>query len=187
ETVAANLKLILAELKRADPRMPIVLCQVFPSSASMKRPSDTLKKLNKLYAAAVRGDAQIIPIDTWLLFADAQGDAKREEFPDLLHPNPAGYAKWAAALRPVFSTLGFVENEPDDFTPEPGFISLFNGRDLTGWGFRTNRFDGETRSNDRRYYAHNGKLVVTTPPEGSRIEQLWTTREFGRDFDLKLE
>src|SRR5687768_5606889 len=31
EVIAANLKLILAELKRHNPRMPIVLCQVFPS------------------------------------------------------------------------------------------------------------------------------------------------------------
>jgi hypothetical protein len=29
--------------------------------------------------------------------------------------------------------------------------------------------------------------VVTTPPEGRRIQQLWTTREFGGDFVLKLE
>jgi hypothetical protein len=33
----------------------------------------------------------------------------------------------------------------------------------------------------------NGRLVVTTPPEGRKIQQLWTTREFGDDFILKLE
>jgi hypothetical protein len=80
-----------------------------------------------------------------------------------------------------------VENEPDNFAPEPGFISLFNGRDLTGWGYRTNNFDGQTRSSEGRYVAKNGKLIVTTPPEGSRIQQLWTTRQFGDDFVLKLE
>jgi hypothetical protein len=71
--------------------------------------------------------------------------------------------------------------------PPPGFRSLFNGRDLTGWGFRTNRFDGQPASPDGRYVAKNGRLVVTTPPEGSRIQQLWTTREFPTDFVLKLE
>ena len=30
----------------------------------------------------------------------SNGDAKKEEFPDLLHPNAAGYKKWADALRP---------------------------------------------------------------------------------------
>ena len=29
--------------------------------------------------------------------ANEHGDAKKEEFPDLLHPNKAGYAKWSAA------------------------------------------------------------------------------------------
>ena len=134
ETVAANLKLILAALKEHNAKMPVILCQVFPSSATMHRPADKIKRLNELYAAAVRGDPQVTLIETWPLFADADGDAKLEEFPDLLHPNKTGYAKWAAALRPIFATLGFLETGPDDFTPEPGFVSLFDGRDLTGWG-----------------------------------------------------
>src|SRR5262249_2362783 len=95
ETIAANLKLILAGLKAADPQMPIVLCQVFPSSAAKKRPVEQIKKINQLYAAAVKGDAQVTLVETWLLFADAQGDAKPAEFPDMLHPNKAGYTKWA--------------------------------------------------------------------------------------------
>src|SRR5258708_1864196 len=75
ETVAANLKLILAELARHEPKIPIVLCQVFPSSAAKSRPSDQIKKLNQLYAAIVKGNAQVTLIETWLLFADAKGDA----------------------------------------------------------------------------------------------------------------
>ena len=110
-----------------------------------------------------------------------------EEFPDVLHPNKVGYAKWAAALRPILATLGFLETTPDEFALEPGFVSLFNGRDLTGWGYRTNNFDGKTVSSEGRYVAKNGRLIVTTPPEGSRIAQLWTTQKFPKDFTLKLE
>ncbi len=187
ETIAGNLKLIIAELKKHNAKMPIVLCQVFPSSASMKRSADKIKKLNQLYAAAVKGDAQVTFIETHTLFADAQGDAKKEEFPDLLHPNKAGYTKWAAAIRPVLATLGFVETEPDSFTPESGFVSLFNGRDLTGWGYKTNNFDGQIASSEGRYVAKNGRLVVTTPPEGRKIAQLWTTQSFPKDFVLKLD
>ena len=33
ETIAANLKLILAALKEHDPKMSVVLCQVFPSAS----------------------------------------------------------------------------------------------------------------------------------------------------------
>jgi lysophospholipase L1-like esterase len=187
ETIAANLKLILAALKSHHSRMPIVLCQVFPSSATKKRPAAQIKKINQLYFAAVKGDPQVTFIETYPLFADAAGDAKTEEFPDLLHPNEAGYETWAAALRPILATLGFVETEPDPFTPETGFVSLFNGKDLTGWGFVTNQLDGQTASSDGRYLAKNGRLVVTTPPEGSRIQQLYTTRSFSNDFVLKLE
>jgi len=187
ETIAANLKLILTALKQHSSKMPIVLCQVFPSSATKKRPADQIKKINQLYAAVVKGDAQVTFIETWPLFANAEGDAKAEEFPDVLHPNKAGYAKWAAALRPVLATLDFLETTPDEFTLEPGFVSLFNGRDLTGWGYRTNNFDGKTVSSEGRYVAKNGRLIVTTPPEGSRIAQLWTTQKFPKDFTLKLE
>jgi hypothetical protein len=59
---------------------------------------------------------------------------------------------------------------------------LFNGKDLTGWGH-----DGKTVTDDGRYLAKNGRLIVTTPAEGSRIQQLYTAREFPGDLTLKLE
>jgi lysophospholipase L1-like esterase len=193
-TIVGNLQLILAALKQHNPKLPIILCQTFPSSASKTRPADKIKEVNRLYAEAVKGDPQVTLLETWTLFADAQGDAKAEEFPDLLHPNPAGYKKWAAALRPVLATLGYLETEADVFTPEPGFVSLFNGRDLTGWGFRDPKtlaplatFDGKTASDDGRYVAMHGRLIVMTPSEGRKVQQMWTTREFPKNFVLKLE
>ncbi len=190
EVIAANVRQIVTELKKHNPKMPIVLCQVFPSSATKKRPANMIKRLNELSAAAVKGDAQITVLDTWTLFADVTGDAKPEEFPDLLHPNAAGYKKWGQALRPIFATLGFVETEPDTFVPETGFVRLFNGKDLTGWYLTSSPKDhlaGKTMSEDGRYIAKNGRLIVTTPAEGRRIQQLWTVEEFPKDFTLKLE
>jgi lysophospholipase L1-like esterase len=215
EVIAGNLKLIVAALEQHDSRMPIVLCQVFPSSTTKKRPADRIKAINALYLAAVKNDAHVTYVETWPLFADADGDATASEFPDLLHPNEAGYAKWAAALRPIFATLGFSETAADPFRPEEGFESLFNGHDLTGWGYRPTSeadkesakrwqasdpnaaawpfvtepvsFDGRKATPDGRFAALNGRLVVTTPPEYRKIQQLWTTREFPRDFVLKLE
>ena len=193
ETIVGNLKLILAEVKRADPKLPVVLCQVFPSAAAMKRPAEQIRRLNDLYAAAVKGDPQITLVETWPLFADARGDAAPADFPDLLHPNAAGYAKWAASLRPILATLGFLETTPDTFTPEPGFESLFNGRDLTGWTYHVTSeadiarirereardpnapaypivtapqdFAGQTVTPEGRYLAKYGRLALTTPPE----------------------
>ncbi len=194
ETISGNVQLILAALKKHNPQMPIIFSQIFPSSATKKRPSEQIKKIAELYAAAVKGDSQVTLVDTWTLFANAEGDAKVEEFPDLLHPNKVGYTKWAAALRPIFATLGFLETEADAFTPEPGFESLFNGHDLTGWGFRDKKtlavletFDGKSTSSDGRYVAKAGRLIVTTPAEGRKVAQLWSSREFPKNFVFKLE
>ena len=215
EIIAANLKLILAALKEHDAKVPVVLCQVFPSSESKKRPAGKIKRVNQLYAEVVKGNTQVTLVETWPLFADAKGDAIPAEFPDLLHPNLAGYVKWTAALRPVLATLGFLETDPYQFTPEPGFVSLFNGRDLTGWGFRPTSdadkesarkwqasdknappwpivetavsFGGQTASSEGRYVARNGRLIVTTPSEGRKIQQLYTTQDFPKNFILRLE
>ena len=215
EVIAGNVKLMLDRLwaHRAD--MPVVLCEVFPSAASKQRPVERIRRINELYLELAKGDGRIAYLETWTLFADGQGDAKLAEFPDLLHPNEAGYRKWAAALRPVLATLGLLREEPD-FVLEEGFESLFNGRDLTGWGYRPTSaadreaargwqardpkgaaawpfvekavvFDGLTESPDGRFAAIDGRLVVRAPQEFRKIQQLWTTREFGEDFVLRLE
>lgn len=214
-TIADNVKLILAELKKHNSRMPIILCEVFPSSESKARSAESIKEINRLYRNLARGDQHVTVVDTWTLFADQNGDAKKAEFPDLLHPNRIGYAKWEAAIRPIFATLGLIETEPDTFNIEQDATSLFNGKDLTGWGYRpttekmrasrerwipkTNgevvwplvetavSFDGESSTPDGRYRAMAGRLVVTTPPERRKIQQLWTTQNFDDDFQLILE
>jgi lysophospholipase L1-like esterase len=43
--------------------------------------------------------------DTWSLFDDGNGSCRKEEFPDMLHPNKTGYAKWKAALAEIFEEL----------------------------------------------------------------------------------
>lgn len=215
EMIVGNLNLVLAAMKRHNARMPIILCQVFPSSASMRRPADGIRQINARYLAAIKNDPQVIPLETWTLFADANGNARTIEFPDLLHPNEEGYAMWAAALRPLFATLRLSETESDTFALEEGYESLFNGRDLSGWGYRPTSeedkeaarswrasdpnaaewpvvteaasFDRLAATPDARFQAINGRLVVTTPPEGRKIQQLWTAREFPEDFILKLE
>jgi hypothetical protein len=72
---------------------------------------------------------------------------------------------------------------------EPGFVSLYNGKDLTGWGYSADeRFDGKTEASDGRYTAKGEALVVNPPKEDSpRLRQLWTAKEFPKDFELRLE
>ena len=73
--------------------------------------------------------------------------------------------------------------------PEPGFISLYNGKDLTGWRYKTNEvFDGKLTTTDERYTARGEMLVVNPHVEGRpRYGQLYTVREFPKNFILKLE
>ena len=102
-----------------------------------------------------------------------------------------------------------------EFHPDAGFESLFNGKDLTGWNYlpttdqqkkqharwkksRPNDappwpvyesvidFAGKSKSDDGRFVAENGNLMVTVPPEGRKIQMLYTKKEFKEDFTLKL-
>jgi len=188
EIATSNLKLIIAALRQHNARMPVVLCTVMPSSQEKSRPAVQIQKMNALYLEAVADQPQVTVLDTYALFANPKGDAKPDEFPDLLHPNAIGYAKWAAALHPIFETLGVIPAWPDDFTPEAGFESLTNGRDLSGWHYKDQpALDGNSVTADGRYLAKNGRLVVTVSHHAHDYRTLWTTRSFGHDFVLKLE
>ena len=95
--------------------------------------------------------------------------------------------RWLPGL--VVAAVLLLPARAADWQPEPGFTSLFNGRDLTGWRYKTNEvFDGKTVASDGRYTARDGLLVVNPHVEGKpRFGQLYTTREFPKDFILKLE
>lgn len=74
---------------------------------------------------------------------------------------------------------------------EPGYRSLYNGADLSGWCYRVkktkkmlDKFDGKVHSSDKRYSA-NGSSLVVNPGQGTH--QIWTQEEFASDFILKLE
>jgi len=89
-----------------------------------------------------------------------------------------------AALLLAGATLATAH--ADDFKPEPGYASLFNGKDLTGWGYRTNNFNGKTQSDDGRYSAKDG--ILTVHPHTPRLtQQIWTTALFPKNFNLRLE
>jgi lysophospholipase L1-like esterase len=216
KTIADNLVLILNKIREYDATIPIVLCNIFPASASKARPADKIKEINNRYQSAVKGNTQVTVIDTWTLFADEKGDAKPVEFPDLLHPNAIGYDKWAKAIRPVLEWKHLIKPADEQSgAPEAGFRSLFNGKDLSGWCFRPTtdedkksrekwlardpnavvwpviesliEFKNKEATTDGRYVASNSRLLVTSPAEGRRIQQLWTVEEFGDDFQLRLE
>lgn len=78
-----------------------------------------------------------------------------------------------------------ADAKPADPKAEAGTIELYNGKDLTGWGYKSGaKFDGKTESDDKRYTAKDDTIVVNP---GKGIAQLWTTAKFPKDFELHLE
>jgi hypothetical protein len=76
-------------------------------------------------------------------------------------------------------------------------ITLFNGKDLTGWGYRNKvenklvfeSFDGMTETKENRFFAKDGVFTVNPYTEGyaERYGIIWTAKEFTKDFVLTLE
>lgn len=107
--VADNIDQIVKEMKKEYPKMPIIVCEVMPSSEKKDRPADKIKELNSLIKKDMKWKRHVYVCDTWSIYADANGDAPKDLFPDLLHPNTAGYARWEAALKPIFAKLNLEQ------------------------------------------------------------------------------
>ena len=71
----------------------------------------------------------------------------------------------------------------DDFTVEPGYTSLFNGKDLTGWRLGKIVLDGKTESANKKWHVENGAIVI----DGGGGGDLYSVREFNKDYHLKLQ
>lgn len=91
---------------------------------------------------------------------------------------------WLLALA-VVAGMAAVDHLPAG-DAEPGFTSLFNGKDLTGWIYKGSKEDltGKTETADKRFTVEKGVIVAQ---EGKGIKDLYTARSFSKDFQLKLE
>ena len=105
-------------------------------------------------------------------------------------------------LLPALFLLATSAFAADAWQPEPGFTSLFNGTDLSGWCFRektkkddpnpgaiTAKHDGKAEAADAgRYIVKDGVIAVTFPTEADKLTgQIYTVEVFQTNFVLKLE
>ena len=165
------------------------------------------RPLNALYLAAVKNDPQVTYLETWPLFADAERrrDARRVPRPAASQRGRLREVGGGAAprlrdarllrdrRRSVRARGGVREPLQRPRSHGLGLSADVRGGQgerhaLAGLGSERrrlavrrpsrSRFDGLTVTPDGRFAAINGRLVVTTPPEYRKIQQLWTTREF---------
>ncbi len=73
-----------------------------------------------------------------------------------------------------------------------GFVSLFNGKDLTGWvypGKKGASMDGKTETPDGRIEVKDGAIVMKARDAKGRggIKDLYTATSFDKDFVLKMQ
>jgi lysophospholipase L1-like esterase len=107
---ADNIRAILAILEKSNPKLPIVVCKVMPSKPGV---AEKIEKLDAQIDDIVKRDPRLTLCDTWSIYANPDGTCKKEEFSDMLHPNKIGYAKWTAALKPIFAKLNLEGKKAD--------------------------------------------------------------------------
>lgn len=107
-TVAANIAEVVDVIRGEVPKAPIVLCRVMPRAVKPGVFPERIRALNALIDKIPARRSTVILCDTWTPFAGPDGGVSPDDFPGGLHPGPAGYAKWAAALRPAFVRAGLL-------------------------------------------------------------------------------
>jgi hypothetical protein len=101
-----------------------------------------------------------------------------------MRPHQRGRTAGSSAVVLLFSSFLLSAARAD----EPGFRSIFNGKNLTGWRLGRTDLAGKTASDDGRFAVKDGILVITgskdTPPKMAEID---TVESYDGDFTLRLE
>jgi hypothetical protein len=92
-----------------------------------------------------------------------------------------------------FGLTTWNETTAADAPQEEGFVSLFNGKDLSGWEYGAvppvknppprEKLEGKTQSSDGVFFVKDELLVAS----GKKIRALYTAKEYNKDFRLKFE
>lgn len=107
EDVIHNLGLMLDLLRAANPQVPVILCTIplmeVPGSPDTPGIRQDLRDRITTFAA---GKEHLAVLDLLPVLATPDGAFDPTNYgTDHVHPNAAGYQKWAAALAPVFTQL----------------------------------------------------------------------------------
>jgi hypothetical protein len=103
------------------------------------------------------------------------------------------FLKILALLLLAAAPCAWSEAAGDDFKLEEGYVSLFNGKDLSGWQYGAvppakkpppkEALEGKTATSDGVFFVKDGLLVAS----GKKIKALYTVKEYNKDFRVKFE
>ncbi len=106
EETRVGIEKIVAQLRGAYPKMPVLLLGVFPRGAT---PDDPMRRINVAInerIAALASDEKVTFLDIGKTFLNDDGSLPKDIMPDLLHLSPKGYELWAEAIEDQVASLG---------------------------------------------------------------------------------
>jgi len=109
DNVAANIRLIVAELTKGRPESPIILCKLMPRRLQPGLFPQRILETNALLDVVAKDRPLVSICDTFSPFATSNSGPKPELYPDGLHPSAIVYAEWRNLLMPIFRTLRLVQ------------------------------------------------------------------------------
>ncbi len=165
-----NLELMLKELREYDPKMPVAVMTVPPSSnpqAPLKPGAwETLNGL--IRETAAKYPDQVVLVDLAKACLDADGNQRLELFgKDRLHLGPEGYKVWRSLLEPVFAkvfprTAPMAGAAPDLAALKLVWSDEFDGTEIdkTKWDMPIHRRQGASTWHPRNVSVSDGTLKI---------------------------
>jgi platelet-activating factor acetylhydrolase IB subunit beta/gamma len=103
EAAAKGIEMCVKNLREKFPAAPLILAKILPAHAPGAAFYEDIKKTNAaLNTLNLEADPKVRVLDLTASFTNADGTLKKDLFtPDNIHLSPAGYAVYAAMLRPL--------------------------------------------------------------------------------------
>jgi hypothetical protein len=94
-------------------------------------------------------------------------------------------ATWVAvaAVAAVGAVLALASGTSAGEKVEEGYVSLFNGKDLTGWRLGKVTLDGKTETPNKKWQVVDGAIVIN----GGGGGDLYSQKEFAGNYNVKLQ
>jgi lysophospholipase L1-like esterase len=107
EAASQGIQVCADNLREKFPKAGLIVVKIFPAHAPGNPFYEDIKKTNAaLDALKLDSDPRVTVLDLWADMANADGTLKAGLFtPDNIHLTPAGYAAYAARLKPVLEAM----------------------------------------------------------------------------------